>query len=429
MSYEKIVLPNGIRVILAPMLSSEAVTTLVLCKAGSRYEGEVEAGISHYIEHMFFKGTAKRPTSLDLSQVVDGMGADFNAYTTKDHTGYYTKAKSNKIGVVLDLLSDIVSNSKLDGEEMEREKGVITQEIKMYEDNPLFHIDDMLEQTLFQGNTLGRTIAGSRETVQAMTVARLKDYMTRRYRPENMVIILAGKIEYGFMDKVKNYFGCIYGSCEKKMDREKKSEFEVFASDQKEPRFNILNKKTEQAQLDLGFHAYNVFDEKLPALRLLSVMLAGNISSRLFVRIREKMGLCYFIRSYVEEYQDTGYFSIHTGLDKNNIPKAVSAISEELARIKEEKVTEKELQMAKDYISGKFALRLEDSAQVADFYGNQELLEDRILTPEEKVKEIEKVTADEVLKVAKDILNLKDLSVAVIGDKILEKNVSKNLNF
>lgn len=408
--FQKTVLNNGIRLITAPISGTETVTVLVLFKVGSRYETAEQNGISHFIEHMMFKGTKKRPNTLAISKDLDSVGAEYNAFTARDHTGYFIKIEHNKIELALDILSDMLFHSKFEEKEIEREKGVICEEIRMYEDNPIMYIDDLFEQTLFGDHPLGRKISGTVQTVKGFTRKMMLQYRDEYYQPNNIVLGLAGKFDSKSINLIQKYFGTAGIKIKPSFEK-----FDLRSQKLNKPKIKIHFKETEQVQLALGFIGYSYFDPQIYALQLLSIILGGYMSSRLFISIREKRGLCYFIKSFVNIYEDTGNLVIQSGLDKSRITAAVGAIFEELDKVVRGGVTEEELQRAKECVKGRLVLALEDSSQVADWYTKQELLMPEVLTPEEKLRKIFAVSKGEVKEVAKVIMQKKRLSVALIG--------------
>lgn len=406
--YQKKVLANGARFITAQIPGTEAATVLVLYKVGSRCETRSQNGVSHFIEHMMFKGTERRPETIDISRDLDSVGAEYNAFTSRDHTGYYIKIEQDKIELALDMLSDMLHNSKFDEKEIEKESGVISEEIRMYEDNPLMFIEDLLEETMFGDHPLGWKISGDVKTVKSFDRKMMVEYRDRFYGPDNVVIALSGKFGEKEAALAEKYFGAAGAKV--------KSDFKKFNFGAAgKPKIKIQFKETEQAQLAIGFPGFSHFDPNLYALQLLSIILGGYMSSRLFISIREKRGLCYFIKSFTNVYEDTGNLVIQSGLDKSRLTSAVGAIFEELDKVIKSGVTEEELSRAKECIKGRLVLALEDSSEVADWYAKQELLTGEILTPEEKLKKIFAVTAADVKRVAKDVMQKNKMSVALIG--------------
>lgn len=403
--HKKQTLKNGIRLITAPLKETQTASLLVLVKVGSRQETKPIYGISHFVEHMMFKGTKKRPTTLDLSKELDGIGAEYNAYTGKDVTGYYIKSDARHLSLAIDMLSDMLINSKLDANELEKEKGVIIEEINMYEDNPMMFVEEILEEMVFSGSQLGHQIAGSRETVRAVTRASMKKYKESFYSGSNIVIALTGKFSDKHIKEIKNKFI---------MKKGKESKIEKSISIQKTPKIKIKYKNTEQVQLSLGFPSFSQYDKRNQALQLMSIILGGNMSSRLFINIREKNGLCYFIRSWNNLYEDRGVTIIQAGLDKDRIDFAIKAIKNELEKISIG-VTEEELKRAKEFVAGKTALDLENSMSIAQYYGNLELMGKPLISPAEKLKKIMAVKSSEVRAVAQEIFNINKANLAIIG--------------
>lgn len=403
--YKKIELKNNIRLITAPLHETATAALLVMVKVGSRQENEKNSGVSHFIEHIMFKGTTKRPDTMAISRELDGIGAEYNASTSKEVTGYYIKTNTKHLSLVIDVLSDMIMASKFDAEEIEREKGAIIEELNMYQDNPLMYVDDLLEQLMFDGHSLGRSIIGTKETVRGLARQDLVAYKDEFYHGSNVVIGLAGRFDGRHLKEVEQKFSFSGGIADKP---------QVININQTEPRIKLQYKETEQAQVALGFPGYSYLDPNYYALQVLSVILGGNMSSRLFITVREKNGLAYFVHSSLSVYGDTGGLVIQAGLDKTRIKEATALILSELEKIKGG-VTAEELSRAKEYVAGKTALDLEDTAHLNYWYVNQELLTNNILTPEEKLNKIGAVTADDIKKVAQHVINFKQLNLAVIG--------------
>jgi predicted Zn-dependent peptidase len=412
--FKKIVFKNGLRLILAPLKETKTITLLVLFKVGSRYEDKKINGVSHFIEHMMFKGTKKRPNTLALSKELDRVGAEYNAFTSKDHTGYYIKINKKQADLAFDILSDMLFNSKFDSEELEREKKVIVEEINMYEDNPLMYIDHLFEESVYRGNSLEWLVSGTKESVGGIDHGQMINYFDQFYQPENIVIGVAGNFDKDATGLAERYF--VEHSNKIRINSKNiQMRFPAFKNKQIRPRVNLRLKETEQVQIALGFPAYSYDNPKLYPLYLLGIILGGNMSSRLFIRIRERLGLAYYIRAMVSVYEDTGNFLVQAGLDTSRIDEAIKAILEELGKVKKEGVTSEELDRAKDFLDGKITIELEDSGSVADWYAKQELLTKEILTPEEKLKKIFAVTAKDVQRVANDMIDEKKLNLALIG--------------
>ncbi len=387
------------------------MTLLVLTKVGSRYESAKINGAAHFVEHLMFKGTQKRPTTLDISKELDRYGAEYNAYTGKDITGYYIKMDADHTSLAIDMLYDMLFFSKFDPEEIERERKVILEEINMYEDNPRDHIADLLEEAMFAGSTLGWNIAGTRKTVREMKRSELVKFHHDYYIPERMTVVLAGKIQTGVIKEFEKTFGAIKAP--------KQSTDNLFACF-KEPKklkqpVAFQKKETEQTQLALGFYGLPYGHKDKHAAGLLSLILGGNMSSRLFIEIRERRGLCYAIRAMHESLEDTGILTIWAGLDKTRLKEAVKAIYEELNKLIEQAVTKDELQRAKDHVTGSLALYMEDTAAQARWYGANWVYEHNLESPKDKIKKINAVTSEDVQRAARNILNPNKMVGAAIG--------------
>ncbi|MFH0829108.1 MAG: pitrilysin family protein [Candidatus Kerfeldbacteria bacterium] len=410
-------LRNGTRVLFAPLRETKAVTVLILFPIGSRYERGAINGSSHFLEHMFFKGTKNRPSTLEVSKELDGVGAEYNAFTGKDHTGYYVKVSSDKLPLALDILSDMLYHSLFDPKEIERERGVIVEEINMYEDNPMMSLDEIFEELMYKGNSLGMTIAGPRSVIRNVTRKQLMAYKEKFYTPRNLLLTVAGRFdERSATGLVRRYFGQGKGT-------RKRMVFPSFHPVQRSPAVKVRFRETEQIQIGLGFPAYGYGNRKLPALTLLSVILGGNMSSRLFIRIRERRGLCYFIRAERNVYQDTGSFLVRAGLDKTRLQEAIRAVWQELVETRETLVDDSELTRAKEFLRGKIILGLEDSEEIADWVGKQLLLQGKIETPEQKIATLMRVTSRDIRQVARELIRKERLNLALIGPFRTDKDV------
>ncbi|MFH1188154.1 MAG: pitrilysin family protein [bacterium] len=410
--YKKYKTKSGLTVILSPRNETETVTLSLLCSAGSRHENKINNGISHFIEHLIFKGTEKRPSSLDISKELDGIGAVFNAYTSKDHTNFYIKAASEKIELAFDVLSDMLMNSKFAQDDIEKEKGVILEEMKMYEDNPTMYLEDVFENLIFENHELGRHIIGTRETVLKTDRKLIMQYLSELYVPNNMVLVLAGKFS---SQKARKLIDKYFSVSRRIKSGGKKISLKKFVEKQTKPKIFLMNKKTEQVHVAIGFLGYNYGHKDLMALYVLAVVLGGNMSSRLFINIREKLGLCYFIKADLNIYQDTGNLMIHAGLDKSRIKMAIPLIIKELERIKDEGITKEELKLAQDFLAGHLVIQMEDSENIANYFGRQEILTGKIIEPKERIEKIKRVSLDDVNRVAKDIIKKEKINLAVIG--------------
>ncbi|MEK7648775.1 MAG: pitrilysin family protein [Patescibacteria group bacterium] len=403
-------LSNNVRVLLSPLKDTQTVTVLVIFAVGSRYEQKRINGISHFIEHMMFKGTKKRPNSLAISKELDATGASYNAYTSKDVTGYWVKISADKLELALDIVSDMLYNSKFDAKEITREKTVICEELRMYRDNPVMHIDTVLEQLMFEGSSLGWDIGGEDPIIMALNRKDMVEFRDAHYSGGNVVVGIAGNVdEQKALSLSKKYFG-------KAFKKEGEAAFEVYSRLQaSRAKAIIYHKETEQIQLMLGFHAYPYGHVDREAVELLATILGGTMSSRLFISIREKHGLCYSIHASHESYHDTGVFSVQSGLDKSRLEKAIPLILAELKKVRERGVTAQELKRSKDYKKGKLAISFEDSSNVVSWYARQEVLTGATLTPEQKLKLFNKVTQKDIMRVAKNLFQTGNINLALIG--------------
>lgn len=409
--FSKHTLSNSVRAIIAPLKDTKTITVLVLFGVGSRYEQEKINGISHFIEHMMFKGTKMRPNSLAISKELDGVGAEYNAYTTKEVTGYWIKANAEKLELALDMVSDMLYNSKFDAAEIEREKKVICEELHMYKDNPIMYVDTLLEKIMFESSPLGWDIGGEDPIILSLTREDMVHFRDSHYHGQNLVVGVAGNVtEERGLALIKRYFGASW-----EQTNQQNVYLPYAVVPKKKPTVLVHYKDTEQVQIDMGFHGYAVSDPRVYAAALLGTILGGTMSSRLFIQIREKQGLCYSIRAGHQSFLDTGIFSIQTGLDKSRIEKAITLIVKELNKAAEKGVTIAELKRAQEYVKGKTALQFEDSENVVSWYVSQELLTKEILTPEEKLEKVMAVTRSDIAKAAADILQNKDLHLAIIG--------------
>ncbi|HBR80261.1 MAG: Peptidase M16 domain protein [Candidatus Uhrbacteria bacterium GW2011_GWE2_45_35] len=417
-------LSNNLRTILVPFAGTEAATLMVMIKVGSRYETPGLNGASHFIEHMMFKGTKKRPSTLSISKELDSVGASYNAFTGKSYTGYYAKVPAENFALAVDLLHDMIFQSLYAPVEMARERKVIIEEINMYEDNPLMHIEDLLEEKLLEGNSVGWNIAGNRQTMETMKRSEIIKFRDTYYTPARVVLAAAGKLPANVEKILEAKFGKVKGGQES-------PEFLPYANVGCPccwPKAAVQFKDNQQIQLAFGFLSPGLRDEKKDLLAdVLATILGGTMSSRLFISVRERKGLAYFVRAAQGSYEDIGVFSIRAGLDKSRLPLASKVIFDEIRSIKKKGPTTAELKLAKSYLKGKMKLALEDSSHRADFYARQELLLDKIETPESYYKKIEKISLKEIQAMANEILSEDKMTVAGIGPFKNEKSLMKEV--
>lgn len=402
-------LPNGLRVVTIPLHDTQAVAVYVLTKVGSRYETRSINGAAHFIEHLMFKGTTKRPNTLAISKLLDGVGASYNAFTGKDWTGYYVKMNHEHTRLALDVVSDMLQHSKFDPKEIERERGVITEEIKMYDENPIMTIEDLFETAVFgHQHQLGWNIAGPQSVIKKVSRKSLINFRDRYYHAGNMWVVVAGKLGPHIDQQIDSYFAGVHR-------RPRTPMFSPYRLPPKAIPVRLKYKELEQIQVGLGMRAYHYNDKRLPALNVLSVILGGNMSSRLFIQVRERRGLAYAVSSSANPYEDTGCFMVHAGLEKTRINEALTVIVAEMKKLKTTKVGPTELKRAKEFIRGKTILSLEDSDSLASWYGRQALFSKKSLSPDDILKRIAKVTAADVRAVAKHLFRPANMRLAIIG--------------
>lgn len=391
------------------------VTTLILAGAGSRYENIEIAGISHFLEHMFFKGSKKYPTPKAVAEAVDAFGGEFNAFTGKEYAGYYVKSGAQNLEKSLDVLSDMLLHAQLNQDEINRERGVILEEMAMYLDMPTYQISWDFERLAFGDQPLGRDQIGTRELIENVTDEQFQQYRNELYVPKNMVITVAGAVNAETLDKVAEYFDM--------PEQEQGREITPFDFDLKTEKFRIREKKTEQYHLSFGLRAVSEQDDKYPALKVLAVILGGNMSSRMFQHVREQKGLCYSIRTSVDEYTDTGLLSTRAGVKLGDVLKATEAIRAEYDDIRENGVSDLELENAKNYLLGKTDLNTEDTEEVAHHFSKNELLYGIREDFEDWKNQIKAVTKKDVEELAKELLVPQNFRFAGIGPAIDEKEL------
>ena len=406
MVYERHVLPNGLRVVTAPMPQAQSVSCFLMLAAGSRYETREQSGIAHFAEHMFFKGTERRPAAKDIAAEIDYLGAEFNAFTGKEYTGYYVKAAAEHRDAALDVLVDMLRFSKFDPEEIEREKGVIVEEMNMYFDTPRDFIGGVYEQLLYGDQPLGWDIIGTKETVRAATRDTFLEYTGRWYKPGRLVVGVGGAVGEGLLERV----GALLG------------DMPVEASPEPLPvvpfgngRVTVFEKKSDQAHIVLGVKSYPIEHPDRYPLQLLATVLGTGMSSRLFTEVRERRGLAYYVFGTNQSYSDAGSLFSQAGVDINRIDEAVSTIVGEFHKIADEPVLADELRKAKNVAKGRFVLGLESPQGTIMFGLRREVLEGRVTEPAEVLAAIEAVTAEEIQRVARDLIAADKLRLAVIG--------------
>ncbi|MBI2038486.1 MAG: insulinase family protein [Candidatus Nealsonbacteria bacterium] len=408
--FRKTTLKNGLRIITVPQNNTETVTVLVLAGTGSKYETKEMSGISHFLEHLFFKGTKKQTSPRILAETLDKVGGIYNAFTSEECTGFFAKVEASHFELALDWVSDIFLNSLLPEKEIEKEKGVVIEEINMYRDHPMNYIHTLWTKLLYGDQPAGWDVAGSKETVLKITRQNLIDYVQNHYTASNTVICIAGKIEESNgLALAEKYFSKINTA-------QALGKLKVVEG-QNRPECLIYYKKTDQTHFCLGVRGYNLSHPQKYSQELLATILGagGMMSNRLFTELREKLGLAYYVRTEADANPDTGFLVTNAGVDNTRVEKSILTILKEYKKISQIKVPLGELKKAKDNIKGKMAIYLETSDSQSSFYGLQEILERKILTPKELFKRIDKVSQNDILKVAKDIFRPERLNLALIG--------------
>jgi len=405
--YQKKVLDNGLRIITCPMPHTRSVSICIYLGAGSRYESEAQAGVSHFIEHLCFRGTEKRLSAKDISGAIEGVGGVLNGGTDKELTVYWCKVAQPHFRLALDVLADMVLHSRFEKRDIEKERKIIIEEISMSKDAPNQLVGMILDELLWPDHPLGRDVAGTNKSVKDMSRELMLDYMASEYSPANTVIAIAGNIEH---EEAVNEVNKILGGWENKKPR---LNFLPYIED-KNPRFKVEKRDTEQTHLCLALPGVSLSDSRRFTIDLLNVILGEGMSSRLFIEIRDKLGLAYNIHSYLDHFQDSGALTIYAGVHPKSLEIGITAILEQLALLKE-KISDEEITKAKELSKGRLLLRMEDSRSVAGWVGGQEILSGKIMDVEEVVAIIEKVTAEEMRAVAKELLVGDKLRLSVVG--------------
>ncbi len=422
MQYTKKVLKNGLRVVTIPMKDNPTVTVLMLVATGSKYEQKRVNGISHFLEHMCFKGTAKRPKAIDISRELDALGSQYNAFTAQEYTGYYAKAEAKHFKQILDVVSDVYLNSSFPLLEIEKEKGVIIEEINMYEDMPQRHVQDLMMSLLYGDTPAGWNIAGEKKNILQMKREDFVKYKKEHYVPKATVIIVAGKVtENEVLKEVNKIFEDIKNT--KKTGKLSTKDI------QSKPKALLKFKETDQTHFVLGMRSFDLFNKHNPVLSVLGGVLGGGMSSRLFQKLREDMGVGYYVRAYNDTYSDHGFFQISAGVDNKRVHEVIEAVLEECKNLKNTEVSLEELNKVKECLIGNMKLGLESSDDIANFYGGQELLKGEIKSAEEKARDIRAVTSKQIQDLAKKIFKNESLNLAMIGPFKDSKSFLKILKF
>jgi len=404
--FQRDTLDNGLRVLTADLPYAQSVAVLVMLAAGSRYETEQNSGIAHFSEHMFFKGTEKRPSAKEIAGAIDAIGGEFNAFTGKEYTAYYVKCAAEHRDVALDVLVDMLRNARFQEEEIEREKGVIVEEMNMYYDTPRDFIGGVYETLLWGDQPLGRDIIGNKETVRGATRDTFMGYLDRWYKPSRMVLGVAGRIGDGLLERAQELLGDLPDA-----DTGEPEPTALHANG----RVSLHTKQSEQAHISLGVHSLPLEHPDRYAIQLLATVLGGGMSSRLFSEVRERRGLAYYVYGLNHSYTDAGTLYSQAGVDIKRIDDAVSTIASELRKTATEALPADELEKARNFAKGRFVLQLESPQGLMLFGLRKEVLERRLPDPDEVLRGLDAVTSDDVARVASELITADGLRLAVVG--------------
>lgn len=417
--YTTSTLSSGLPVLSAPAKGTESVTVMVFAGAGSRYEKESERGISHFLEHMFFKGGNKYKNTKEVSMTIDGVGGEFNAFTGKEYAGYYVKVAKEHTELACDVISDMLLHATFPPEEIEKERGVIIEEERMYQDTPMYRAGWDFEELLLGDHPLGWDTIGTEKVIMSVQQEDFQKHKDALYTPDNAVVSFAGNIDHATAEKLtEQYFGGLSGA--------KSSTYEPFTTYDKKKIF-LRTKNTEQSHLVVGVPSVSSQSDDHFAHKILSIILGGNMSSRMFLNIREAKGLCYYISTDTDSYMDAGILSTRAGIDQSRLHEAIKLIVEQYMICADKGVEADELQRAKDFARGKLTLSMEDSEERAHFYGKQQLMYPQVRDLDEYLAEFDKVTKEQVDALAKRLLVPEELRLAVIGKEDSEAKLEELL--
>jgi predicted Zn-dependent peptidase len=419
--YEKTILSNGVRVVTSRMDHVKSASLIVYVGAGSRHESDAQAGISHFLEHMVFKGTTKRPDPVEITQEVESVGGMLNAATSRESTNYWVKVPSAHLERAFDVLGDMLRNSVFDPAEIEKERGVIVEEIRGIDDTPDDLIHDVIDDLVWNGQSVGRSVIGSEETVRAVDQQDLTSYLQAQYRPDRIVISAAGDVEHQHVVELsERYFGDLLPSSA--------DTFVRASSQQSEPRVRLVQRPTNEAHLCLGLPALPYTDDRRYTQDMIDAILSSGMSSRLFREIRERLGLAYEVYSYFREYSDVGQGVVYAGIDPQRTAQTVDAVLREFEKLRTVHVSDDELLRTKELRKGRIEMGLEDSRSVAGWIGSQELIFGNILTPDEIIERIQSVTSDAILELSHELFVPQHLNLVVVGPIAAEADLRSLLD-
>jgi predicted Zn-dependent peptidase len=406
--YEKTTLDNGVRVVTSHMAGVRSASLIMYYNVGSRYEPPVEAGVSHFLEHMLFKGTERRPDPFEISQAIEGVGGIVNAATGRESTNYWCKVPSTHFALAFDVLADLVRNSQLDQREFEKERAVIIEEIRSVNDSPEDLINDLIDELVWGDQAIGRPIAGTEESVSAISRDGMADFWRRNYSPGRLVIAAAGDVVHDdVVTLAERYFGDLTSA--------NPDGFESAHDDQTEPRVQVVHRDIEQTHICIAMPALPFTTERRYVQSTIEAILSSGMSSRLFQELREQRGLAYSVYAYFQPYTDVGQGVFYAGTDPDRADETISALMSEIRKIRDVRVPEDELQRTKDLRTGRLLMGMEDSRSLASWIGSQALTYGEIKTPEEVIEKIVAVTADEVQELAQEIFQENRISLAIVG--------------
>ena len=422
MKFKKSVLPNGLRVVTVPMRDNPTVTVLVMVEAGSKYESKTENGLSHFLEHMCFKGTTNRPGLSDISRDLDMIGAHYNAFTGQEYTGYYAKADYKHLDTVLDVVSDLYLNPLLPEAEIKKEKGVIIEELNMNLDSPQRTVADVFVELLYGDTPAGRKIVGTKENILRFTREDFVKYRNRLYKAGATTIVVAGNFDEA---KLRKQVAKLF----KTLPKGSKGRKDKVVEKQTKAQVKLVHKDTDQTHLILGVRGFSMYDKRATILKVMLGVLSGGMSARLFKKLRDEMGVCYYVRAGSDLLTDHGTFEIAAGVNKERVKEVLNVLMAELRRLTTELVTPEELNKVKQYYAGSSRLSLESSDSLAEYFAEMELFGRPLRTLDEKIKEINKVTAKQIMALAKELFVDHSLNLAMIGKVGEEKEYLPILKF
>lgn len=416
--FQKHTLKNGLRIVTVPLENTQTVTVLTMVETGSKYETKETNGLSHFLEHMFFKGTKRRPNTLAIASEIDSIGGEHNAFTAKEYTGYYAKAANKHEEKLLDLIADMYLNSKFEPLEIERERGVIIEEINMRQDIPMVYVSDLFEKLLYEGQPAGWLTIGTKENIRTWQRADFIRYWQKHYLSRNTIIFVAGAIKAPrSLSRVENFFA--------KINSGKAPQKAKVVERQGKPSLLLHYKKTDQTHFCLGVRAYPIGHPDHYVLNVLGALLGQGMSSRLFIEVREKRGLAYYIKGGADSYTDAGYFVAQAGVPNKKVEEAIGIMLNEYRKLREQKVPAFELKKTKEQLKGRLVLELETSDEIAFWLAGQEVVRRKMLTREEIFKRVDAVSCADLQRVAEDIFTDNKLNLALVGP---HKEKAKFLN-